>query len=137
VEVTDALVAVIPEDNIRVALDEFADMWRAAERWYGVWMPNPANMAAVSGIGDVCRWLATVTDMAPVTRRPGRAHPAAIEAEIEAIQEAIDAEQPPEWSFWPPGWGKGVIASFTWAWLGGDLPLYCFEFADDMEHGAR
>jgi hypothetical protein len=130
-DVTDALVAAVPEFNVRVPRDEFAEMWRAAERWYGVWMPDPAHQGAVTGIVDVCRWLATVTDTAPVTRRDGHARTASIETEVEAIQAAIDAPHPPAWFFVPSGWGNGVIACFTWAWLGGELPLYCFDSAED------
>lgn len=128
-KVTDALVAAIPESNVRVPLDEFAGMWRAAEHWYGVWMPNPTHQGMVNGIVEVCRWLATVTDIAPVTHRGRRASPTAIEVEVEAIQTAIDAARRPAWVFEPPGGGTGVITCFTWSWLGGDLPIWCFQFS--------
>jgi len=132
-DVTDALVAAIPEWNVRVPLDEFAAMWRAAEPWYGVWMPNPRNQGRVTGIVEVCRWLAGVTQEAPVTGRLVLADEVTIEAEVLAIEETIAATEagaPPAWTLLPPGRADGVILAFTWAWLAGELPIHYFDLPE-------
>ncbi len=129
-DVTDALVAGVPELNLRVPLEEFAAMWRAAEPWYGVRMANPRNQGKVTGLVDVCRWLAGVTEVAPSTGRRMRATWETIEDEVSAIEAAfvdIERGRPPAWTLYPVGRADGVIIAFTWAWLAGDLPTVYFE----------
>ena len=131
---TDALLAAVPEFNLRVPLEEFAPMWRAAERWYGVPIANPRNQGKVTGLVDVCRWLAGVTAVAPATGRPMRATWETIEDEVSAIEACfsdIERGAPPAWTLYPVGRADGVIIGFTWAWLAGELPTHYFELTAD------
>ncbi|MDQ2708775.1 MAG: hypothetical protein M3Z25_14550 [Actinomycetota bacterium] len=129
-DVTDALVAAVPEFNVRVAMDEFAPMWRFAERWHGVWMPNPRTVGTIGGIVDTCRWMAGVTDAAPATGRRVRATWETITDEVAYVEDTItqvEQGRTPTWTLRPPGRADGVILTFAWAWLGADLPVHYFD----------
>ena len=111
-------------------------MWRAAERWYGFPLPNARNQGIVTGIVDVCRWLAGVTTTAPATQRSLRATEWTIEDEVAAIEvdvAAIERGAVLAWTLLPVGRADGVILAFVWAWLGGDLPVDYFEVGGSPE----
>jgi hypothetical protein len=84
----------------------------------------------VTGIVDVCRWLAQVSDRAPASGRLLRADWESIEDEVAVIERdlALPQRLRPPWMFWPIGRGEGVVLTFTWAWLCGELPIHYFDF---------
>jgi len=123
VEVAEAVVARVADANLRVPRDQFAAVWRAAERLERQQLPSAADWRAVAGVVAVCRWLAGVVDIAPVTGRTVPATPDAVETELDAAMAALDQTPPPAWLSEPAGWTTGVLAAFDWAWQGGDLPL--------------
>lgn len=126
-QVTERDIVGIPRNNLRVPVDDFAQVWRAAEElgrqdWYG------------AGVAVTCRWLATATvrahsgrwytAYAPVTNREQRAYPELIEAEF-LTAEKLDMESPrPDWLMKRPGWSEAICATLRWAWRrSGSLPL--------------
>lgn len=124
-QVTEADIARIPRRNVRVPVDEFARMWRAAEQ-------NDEHSWYRAGVAMTCRWMATATvrpdsgrwypAFAPVTHKSGRAYEELIEAEYVAA-EKLDMNRP-WWLSNRPGWIEAVCATLRWAWCrSGPPPL--------------
>lgn len=124
VDVTEADVAATPARNIRVPMEEFTAVWRAAshrdhhdsarggEGWYA------------AGVAATCRWLATAPSRlangladstpAPATRRRSLAYEEVIEAEFLAAERLEQTH--PHLARSRPGWCEGIRATLRWAW---------------------
>lgn len=119
VEVTAADIARIPRTNLRVPVEEFAQVWVEAGRrsaggdWYA------------AGVAMTCRWMARGTVelngrhtpvWAPVTNRSARAYEELIEAELLAAETLALRRPVPAWLAARPGWCEAVCATLRWAW---------------------
>ena len=122
-DVTQAAVVRVPEQNVRIPLEEFADVWRHAEGLHDALVAEPMDRAALAAIVWVCRWLAGAHPRSPVTGRTVRACPAEIEAELNIMMGAFQLNPVPAWLIEPPGWSTGLAFALAWAWLGGEMPL--------------
>lgn len=121
-DITAADVAGVPPGNVRVPLDAFLALWRAAADqdrehasrgvtdWYG------------GAVALTCRWMAAATIRtsrgggmvrSPATRRRVVAYEELIEEEFLAAQ---DHEQRRPDLAARPGWCEGVRATLRWAW---------------------
>jgi hypothetical protein len=122
-EVYTADVEGIPSGNLHVPREQFAVVWRAAEResgWYaaGVALTCRWVAGAPSRAADGQVWLST----APVTSRSARAYEELIEAEAMAA-DVLSMRQPvPAWLAGRPGWLDGVRVTFGWCWRGSRQP---------------
>lgn len=118
-DITEADIAHIPRGNVRIPVEEFVQVWRAAEQrkvreWYG------------AGITITCRWMAAVTvrpengrwhpARAPMTPGSRRAYEELIEQEL-LTAEKLDLQRPrPNWLAARPGFPEAVCATLRWAW---------------------
>jgi hypothetical protein len=128
VEVTAGDLGRVPAGNVRVPLEVFGAVWRAAEGrlgggedWYA------------AGVAATCRWVArAVVDGggeagevagSPVTRRVVMATPEMIEAELAAAERLAARRPVPAWLVERSGWSAGIEAALRWLWLGGEPPV--------------
>lgn len=122
VDVSDAMVTAIPRGNIRVPREEFAALWRAAER-----AQQEHNTWEGAGVTMTCRWLARATvrppegppylAFSPITERDALAIEERIEAELLAAEKMALRRPVPQRVLDRPGWLDAVIATLNWAWL--------------------
>lgn len=129
VEVSAQMVAAIPRGNIRVPREQFAALWRAAER-----AQQTENTWRSAGVVMTCRWLAGAV-VRPPDARPYMARAPVTGRTVSAIEELIQAEllaaekmalrRPVSVRVQNrPGWLDAVIATLNWAWLGrGEAPV--------------
>lgn len=121
------MVDAIPRRNIRRSREDFAALWRAAERSQEI-----DNTWRGAGVTMTCRWIAQATARpaegrpymarSPVTSRAVLAYEELIEAELLAAEKM--AIHPPAWLDSQPGWLDAVIATLNWAWMArGDPPV--------------
>jgi hypothetical protein len=126
VDVTAADIAKIPAGNLRVARDDFAALWTAAERHLEQQNRRKADDWYSAGVVMTCRWLATATvrpkagparpARSPVTERTARAYEELIAAEVVAAHKLALRRPVPSWLVKRPGWLDAVIATLDWAW---------------------
>lgn len=124
VEVTESLLARVPQGNLRVPRAEFGALWAEAERLNREQTGRPDPDWYPAAVAVTCRWLAgaVVEDQAgrralapaPVTRRRVRAYEELIEAEYLAA-EWLDVRRP-DLGKHRPGWCEGIRATLRWAW---------------------
>jgi len=139
-EVTAADVATIPRTNLRVSREEFAAIWRVAERQCAEQGQRGVTDWHAGGVAVACRWLARATvrptsgppraARSPVTERTNLAYEEQIEAEFVAAEQ-LDMQQPrPTWLHERPGWSEAICATLRWAWRrAGPAPLQVDEAA--------
>lgn len=129
VEVSAQMVSAIPRGNIRVPREEFAALWRAAER-----AQETNNTWRGGGVTMTCRWLARATvrpaegrpymARSPVTARAVLAMAELIQAELLEAEKLALRRPVPGQVLDRPGWLDAVIATLNWAWLGrGEPPV--------------
>lgn len=123
-DVTAAVVARVPVQNVRVPAGEFGAVWAAAEHRSASQAARGITDWYAGGVVLTCRWLAgaVVTDRtgrrrlprSPVTERIVTAYEELIEAEYVAA-ETLDIARPDLVEF-RPGWCDGIRATLRWAW---------------------
>jgi hypothetical protein len=123
VEVSEAAVAKVPGENLRVSRAEFGAVWALAQCLGSE--PGPDNPYLI-GVLWTCRWLGRQPAFsraigrwempaAPLTRRRHSAMPETIEAEYMAAARATEFER---------DFARGVIATLEWCWyVSGRPPL--------------
>jgi hypothetical protein len=132
VDVTEADLAKVPVENIRVPRADFGTVWAAAERHISAEADHGATDWFAGGVVVACRWLAAaiVTDQigrrelpfSPATERCVPAYEELIEAEYLAA-ESLDVARP-DLVEHRPGWCEGIRATLRWAWrCNGPAPL--------------
>lgn len=123
---TEAHIARVPPENLRVPPAEFAAVWVAAERRSHERAAAGDTDWYAAGVSTTCRWLACATvpglqgrralALSPVTERTVRAYEELIEAEFLAAQR-LDLRRPrPEWLEARPGWIEAINTTLRWAW---------------------
>ncbi len=123
-EVTEHDVARIPVRNLRVPLDDFVAVWRAARR--RGWEQGELGVTDwySGGVAATCTWIAgamvqtpngrRIPARSPATNRSATAYEELIEAEYLAA-ELLDVRRP-NLLVHRPGWCEAVRATLRWAW---------------------
>ena len=127
---TDADVARVPAENLRVRRAEFAAVWSAAEAQLEEQTRQQITDWYIGGVVVTCRWVATAIvrpaagpwrpAKSPVTRRSNQAYEELIEAEYLAAERL--AMRQPEWLADRPGWIEAILATLDWCWRGSKHP---------------
>jgi hypothetical protein len=136
VDVSTAVVAKVPGENLRVSRDHFGTLWAAVEDWGG--RPGPDNDYLV-GVVLTCRWLGAQPvwssvvgraemPTAPYTGRRRTAMPETIDAEYFAA--AAGQVSRPNRPVIRPELARGVVATLDWTWHGSRRPPF------DIAHAA-
>jgi hypothetical protein len=136
VDVSAAVVAKVPGQNLRVSRDEFGALWAAAEDWGG--RPGPDDDYLV-GVVLTCRWVGSQPvwssvvgraemPAAPYTGRRHSAMPETIDAEYLAA--AAGPVAGPHRPVSRPDLARGVVVTLDWTWHGSRRPPF------DISHAA-
>jgi hypothetical protein len=122
-DVTAALVAKIPTENLRVRRADFAEVWTRAETLASRSGPDADYFV---GVVFTCRWLAAQPVWSPIVhlmempRTPiGWSHVTAMPETIE--DEYLNAVRASVRSV-TAARARGVVATLDWAWHGNGRP---------------
>ena len=132
VEVSARDVAKIPRRNIRVAREDFAAVWRAAEQRNEALGERGESDWFNAGVVVTCRWLATAfvrseldrghPARSPITSTTSRAYEELIANECLQAEKLAMRGPVPNWLQGRPGWVEGILATLGWAWQHNDRP---------------
>ncbi|MPY97748.1 MAG: hypothetical protein GEU97_07050 [Actinophytocola sp.] len=125
-EVSATDIARIPGRNIHVPREDFAAVWREAERRNEVLGSRGDSAWFNAGVCVTCRWLAATAVRppdgrsylapSPITRRTARAYEELIVAECYEAEKLSLRRPVPSWLQRRPGWVEGILATLDWAW---------------------
>ena len=126
VEVSARDVDKIPQRNIRVPREEFAALWRVAERRNEELGTRSEGAWFNAGVVVTCRWLARATvrpetgpwytTSAPVTGKTSLVYEELIANECLQAEKLAMRMPVPDWLQRRPGWVEGILATLDWAW---------------------